>query len=209
MTESDRKNILEAHRPDRLFPGEPQLGGWYTEEEIDATVDAIRSSTDYRIGFGFIVEEITQFEEAFARYCGTDFAVSVSTASVGLDMAVRALDLQPGDEVIVPAINFKASALAILGAGGTPIFCEIDPRTFCADPADVARRITPRTRAILPVHMNGLSAATDELVEVADSHGSPEAPIRVIGDAARACGGGTREERSVRQAGRPFSVSTR
>lgn len=190
MTESDRKNILASHRPERPFPGEPQLGGWYTEEEVEATVEAIRNSMDYRTGFGFIVEEITQFEEAFAQYCGTDFAVSVSTASVALDMAMRVLDLQPGDEVIVPAINFKASALAIIGAGGRPVFCEIDPGTFCADPEDVARRITPRTRAILPVHMNGLSAAMDDLIEVADSLALPDAPIRVIGDAARACGGG-------------------
>lgn len=190
MTETDRRQILDSHRPPALFPGEPQLGGWYTEAEIEATVDAIRGSMDYRVGFGFIVDEILEFERAFADYCGTEYAVSVSTASVGLDMAVRALDLQPGDEVIVPAINFKASALAIIGAGGVPIFCEIDPRTFCADPDDVANRITPRTRAILPVHMNGLSAAMDDLVEVARAHSPPHGPIRVIGDAARACGGG-------------------
>lgn len=190
MTESDRRQILEAHRPDRLFPGEPQLGGWYTDDEIEACMSAIRSSMDYRVGFGFIVDEITDFEEAFATYCGTRFSVSVVTASVGLDMAVRALDLEPGDEVIVPAINFKASALAILGAGGKPVFCEIDSRTFCADPEDVARRITPRTRGILPVHMNGLSCAMDDLVAVADAASSADRPIRVIGDAARACGGG-------------------
>ena len=193
MIESDRKHILDSHRPDRPFPGEPQLGGWYTEEEIEATVEAIRSSTDYRIGFGFIVEEITQFEEAFAKYCGADYAVSVCTASVGLDMAMRALDLNPDDEVIVPAINFKASALAILGAGGKPIFCEIDPRTFCADAQDVAKRITPKTRAVLPVHMNGLSAAMDELVDVAERCATPGRSIRVIGDAARACGGGYKD----------------
>ena len=60
MTESDRKNILASHRPERPFPGEPQLGGWYTEEEVEATVEAIRNSMDYRTGFGFIVEEITK-----------------------------------------------------------------------------------------------------------------------------------------------------
>ena len=188
-----RKEILSRPRPEPPLQGEPQLGGWYTEEEIDAAVQAIRDSMEPGIGFGFIVKEITDFEEAFARYCGTEFAVSVSTASVGLDMAVMSLDLEPGDEVICPAVNFRASHVAILGQGGTLVFCDIDSRTFCADPADVERRITSRTRAILPVHMNGLSADVDALLEAAARHPHPKhGPPKVIGDAARACGGGYR-----------------
>lgn len=186
-----RKELLGRGKPAVAWKGEPQLGAWYTEEEIEATVKAIRDSMDPNVGFGFITKEITDFEEAFARYCGTQFAVSLSTASVGLDLAVACLDLEPGDEVIVPAVNFRASALAVLGRGGTVVFCDADERTLCADPADVERRITPRTRAILPTHMNGLSADVDALLAVAERHPHPKhGPPRVIGDAARACGGG-------------------
>jgi dTDP-4-amino-4,6-dideoxygalactose transaminase len=188
---SRRKEILSQGRPPVTWAGEPALGAWYTEQEVDAVIKAIRDSMDWSVGFGFIVKEITDFEEAFAHYCGTQFAVSVSTASVGLDMAMMGLDLEPGDEVIVPACNFKASALAALGQGAKVVFCEVDPRTFCADPDDVERRITPRTRAIVPTHMNGLSADMDALIEVAERHPHPKhGPLKVIGDAARACGGG-------------------
>jgi len=191
MDDATRKRLLGGQRPDATWQGEPGLGSWYTEEEVDAAVAAMRKAMAWNVGFGFVVEEITQFEEAFARYCGVEFAVSVATASVGLDLAMRCLDLEPGDEVVVPAMNFKASTLAILGAGGQPVFCEADPRTFCADPADVERRITPRTRAIVPTHMNGLSADMDALLEVAERHPHPKhGPLKVIGDAARACGGG-------------------
>jgi dTDP-4-amino-4,6-dideoxygalactose transaminase len=186
-----RKQILSRGKQEPPFRGEPALGGWYTEEEVGAAVKAIRDSMDWFTGFGFIIKEITDFEEAFARYCGTEFAVSVSTASVGLDMAMMCLDLEPGDEVICPAVNFKASHTAILGQGGKLVFCEIDPRTFNLDPADVERRLTTRTRAILPVHMNGLSAPMGDLLEIAERHPHPKhGPLKVIGDAARACGGG-------------------
>ncbi len=190
MTPEYRKRIL-AHGPDRPFPAEPQLGAWYTEAEIDATVKAIRGSMDYRIGFGFNVDEIVAFENEFAAYCETEFAISLVTASVGLDIAMMCLDLEPGDEVITPALNFKACSLAIIGQGGRPVLCEVDPRTFNADPADIERRITPNTRAILPVHMNGLSAPIDDYLEIAERHPHPKyGPLKVIGDAARACGGG-------------------
>lgn len=166
------------------------MGCWYTEREIEAAVEAIRRSMDWRTGFGFIVDEIVAFENAFAKLCGTRHAVSLCTASVGLDLVLRCLDLKPGDEVIVPAINFKAAALAVLGQGARPVFCEVDPATLCADPDDVERRLTRNTRAILPTHMNGLSAPMNDLLAIADRHPHPtHGPLKVIGDAARACGG--------------------
>jgi len=118
---------------------------------------------DWRVGFGFIVDEILHFEQSFANYCGTEFAISLRTASVGLDLAMISLNLEPEDEVICPAINFKASLLAALRQRTSLVFCEIDPRTFNCDPTDLERRITPKTRAIFPVHMNGLSAPMDDL----------------------------------------------
>jgi len=188
-----RQKILSRGKPEKTWAGEPGLGGWYTDEEVAAAVAAIRSSMHWTDGFGFIVEEIAAFERAFADYVGTAHAVSVATASVGLDLAMRCLDLEPGDEVICPAVNFRAAPLAVLGQGGCLVFAEIDPRTFQLDPADVERRITPRTRAIFPVHMNGLSAPMDDLLALAERHPHPQhGPLKVIGDAARACGGGYR-----------------
>jgi dTDP-4-amino-4,6-dideoxygalactose transaminase len=190
MTETQRKQAL-ARGLSGPWQSEPLLGSQYGEEEIEAAVRAIRSSLNPSVGFGFIVPEIEEFEEAFAQYVGTRHAVSISTASVGLDMAMRLLDLQPGDEVICPTINFRAAPMSVLGHGGKLVLCEADRKTLCADPADVEKRITPRTRAILVTHMNGLSAAMDDLLAVAQRHPHPKrGPIKVIGDAARACGGG-------------------
>lgn len=189
----DRKRIeelLSRGMPDKQWEGEPMLGAWYTEEEIETAVKAIRDSMDWTKGFGFFCEEITKFEEEFAAWVGTKHAVSIHSAGIGLDMAMIALDLEPGDEVISPALNFCAAHFSILGQRGKIVFCEVDPKTLCADPADVEKRITARTRAILPTHMNGLSADIDALEEVAARHPNPKhGPPKVIGDAARACGG--------------------
>ncbi len=191
MDKALRKEILSTRRLSRNWPAEPHLGGWYTEEEIAVAVKTIRDSMDPVTGFGFICKEITDFEEAFARYCGTADCVSINGAGSGLDMALMCLDLQPEDEVIVPSINFRAALMAVIGQGARLVVCEVDPVTLQADPNDIERRLTPRTRAILPVHMNGLSAPMDDYLEIAERHPHPKhGPLKVIGDAARACGGG-------------------
>lgn len=191
MDAAQRKEILARGRMRRAWPAEPLLGGWYTEEEIDVVVRTIRESLDPAVGFGFICKEITDFEAAFAAYCGTADSVSINGAGTGLDMALMCLDLEPEDEVIVPAINFRAAAMAVLGQRARLVLCDVDPATFCADPNDVERRMTPRTRAILPTHMNGLSADIAALEEIAERHPhAKHGPAKVIGDAARACGGG-------------------
>ncbi|MCX6702759.1 MAG: DegT/DnrJ/EryC1/StrS family aminotransferase, partial [Candidatus Wolfebacteria bacterium] len=187
-----RKEILGKGKPEpKHVPwwGEPNFGAWYTESEVSAAVDAIRESMDWWIGFGPNSKTIDEFENAFAKYCDAKYAIALANCGVALDIAMMCLDLKPGDEIICPAINFKASQMAVLGQGGKVIFCDIDPRTLNVDLEDVEKRITPRTRAILPVHMNGLSAPMDELLDIAErnphfDHG----PIKVIGDAARSCG---------------------
>ncbi len=190
------KSILSKGKPEpRDVPwwGEPNFGGWYTEAEIEAVVKAIRSSMHWSQGFGHggCSNEIENFENAFAKYCGADYAIAITSCGIGLDIAMMCLDLQPGDEVIVPAINYKASQMAILGQRGKVVFCEIDPKTLNVDPEDVERRITTRTRAICPVHQTGLSAPMDELLDIAERHPNPQhGPLKVIGDAARACGAG-------------------
>lgn len=191
------KRIQEALKRPRFDPpwkAEPLLGGTYGEEEIEAAVAAIREASDISEGFGFSAPPIPDFEQAFAAYCGAKHAVAINSAGPGLDMAMRFLKLDPGDEVIVPAVNYQAAPLAVLGAGGQIVWGEIDPRTFELDPNDVEARITPRTRAIFPVHMNGLSAPMDDLIEVGRRHPHLKyGPIPVIGDAARACGGGYKD----------------
>jgi len=194
MDEKRRKEVLKRPKPERMFRGEPVLGSWYTEEEVEAVVKAVRRGMDWFVGFAGSAtfrDELDLFEKEFAEYCGTEFALAINGAGTGLDMAMMCLDLEPEDEVIVPAINFKAASLAVIGQGAKVVFCEVDPRTFNADPEDVERRITPRTRAIFPVHMNGLSAPMDDLLDIAERHPHPKhGPLKVIGDAARACGGG-------------------
>ena len=191
LDRNQRRKILASRRPDSPIRYEPELGGVYTEEEIEAAVKAMRESMDWREGgFGFIkAQEIQEFERAFAEYVGTEYAISINGAGSGLDMAMMCLDLEPGDEVICPAVNFIASAYSIESQGGKLVACDIDPKTLNLDPEDVERLITPRTRAIFPVHFLGLSAPMDDLLDIAERHPHPKhGPLKVIGDAARACG---------------------
>ena len=187
-----RKEILGKGKPEpKHVPwwGESNFGGWYTEKEIDAAVKAMRESMHWSKGFGPRPEEVARFEEKLAAYCGVNHAIALTNCGAGLDLALRALELEPGDEVICPAINYKASQMAILDRGGKVIFCEIDPETLNLDPEDVENRITKRTRAIIPVHLTGLSAPMDELEEIAHRHPHPiYGPPKIIGDAARAIG---------------------
>jgi perosamine synthetase len=169
------------------WPGEPEFGAWYTDEEIAAAEEAIRAcctwtnSTPrkYRL----------EFEQAFANFIGVHHAISVNGAGTGLELAMRSLDLVPGDEVISCAINFHGTHLAVLGCGARLILCEPNALTLNIDPADAERRITQRTRAILVTHMNGLPADVDELLDIARRNStSRRTPIQVVFDAARCCG---------------------
>jgi dTDP-4-amino-4,6-dideoxygalactose transaminase len=189
MDQAQRKKILARGGLSQAWQAEPMLGGWYTEEEIETAVKTIRSSLDPAVGFGFFCDEIVDFERKFAEYIGVKYALSVTSGGAGLDVAVHALDLEPGDEVIVPAMNFRAAPYAVLGVGGKLVLCDSD-ETLNADPADVEAKMTPRTRAILVTHMNGLSAPIADYLEIAKRHPHPKyGPPKVIGDAARALGG--------------------
>lgn len=190
ISSEQRQDILRDGKTKIAWEGEPLLGSLYGEEEIEAAIAAIRDSVEISKGFGFSCQQILDFEAAFARYAGTKHGIAINSAGPGLDMAMRYLNLQPGDEVIVPAINFVASPMAVMGAGGQVVWGEVDPKTLQLDPNDVEKRITPRTRAIFPVHMNGLAAPMDDYYELANRYPHQEhGPLAVIGDAARACGG--------------------
>ncbi len=200
MDAKTRQEILKRGGTSIAWQGEPHLGGDYGQEEIDAVVKCIKDSMAYNVGFGFITEEILNFEAAFADYCGTKYSISINGAGAGLDMAMMVLELEPEDEVIVSALNFRAAPLAVIGQGAKLVLCDCDPRTFQADPADVEKRITKNTRAIFPVHMNGMSAPMDDLAEVAGRHQHHKhGEIQLIGDAARALGGGYKDTKIGKQ----------
>jgi perosamine synthetase len=113
---------------------------------------------------------IAGFEREFARLSGTQYALAMNSGTATLHSAYYAVGVRPGSEVIIPSYTFFASAAPILQCGGTPVFCDVDNRTLTADPDDVERRITPRTRAICVVHMWGNPAALDRLSEIARRH---------------------------------------
>ena len=123
------------------------------------------------------------FERAFAERVGTRFAVACSSGTAGLHMAVHRLGLGPGDEVITSPYSFVASANVIRYTGATPVFADIDERTFNVDPAAVEAAITPRTRALLPVHIFGYPCEIDAINGIAAAHGLP-----VVEDACEALG---------------------
>ncbi|HYJ13622.1 MAG TPA: DegT/DnrJ/EryC1/StrS family aminotransferase [Thermomicrobiales bacterium] len=126
---------------------------------------------------------ITAFEEGFAGLSGANRGVAVTNGSIALMLCLRALGIGAGDEVIVPAYTFLATATAVLEANALPIFADIDPGTYCIDPAAVEALITPRTKAIIPVHLGGHPVDMDRLQEIADRHG-----LAIIEDAAHAHG---------------------
>ncbi len=126
---------------------------------------------------------IQDFEDRWAAYCRMQHGVAVSSGTAALEIAVACLDLEPGDEVILPTFTIISCALAVVLAGATPVLVDCDPATWCMDPAQVADRVTPRTRAIMPVHIYGHPVDMDPVLVLADKHG-----LTVIEDAAEAHG---------------------
>ena len=146
--------------------------------EKELVIDALDSGWVSSIG-----KYIDEFEEKFARYCGTEYALAVSNGTTGLHLALATLGLQAGDEVIVPDLTFVATANAVAYTGATPVLADVDADTLCLDVASVKSLITPRTKAIIPVHLYGHPADMDALTELADAHG-----LAIIEDAAEAHG---------------------
>lgn len=148
------------------------------EAELNAAMRDVLLKTDYILG-----KDVELFEEEFAAYCGADHAVGLDSGMSALELALRACGVGPGDEVITAANSFIASALAITHSGATPVLVDVDPETYNIDVAAVAQAITPRTRAILPVHLYGQPADLDPIMEIARRHG-----LAVIEDACQAHG---------------------
>jgi len=128
---------------------------------------------------------VTRFEQDFAAYVGAAPAQTLTTANgtVALHLALTALGIGPGDEVIVPTLTFAASAAAVIHAGAAPVLADVEPDSWCLDPDAVEALITPRTKALMPVHLYGQPAAMDRLLDIAARHG-----LKVVEDAAEALG---------------------
>ncbi len=150
-----------------------------TEREIESVLEPLRS--------GWLVQgpKVREFEEKWSAFTGARHSIAVTSCTTGLYLALAALGFGPGDEAIVPAFTWIATANVVEHLGGKVVFCDIDLRTFNIDVEQIERNITPRTRAILPVHLFGLAADMAHIIDIAERHN-----LWIVEDAA--CGFGTR-----------------
>ncbi len=156
------------------FPSWPQHG---TAEE-EAVIEVLRSGS-----WGGYSCKVEEFETAFADFHHVRYAISCVNGTIALEVALRSLGIQCGDQVIVPAITFVATASSVMLCHGVPVFADIDPVTLNLSPKSVEAAITPRTKAIIPVHFGGQPADMDALCEIASRHG-----LAIIEDSAHAQG---------------------
>lgn len=159
-----------------LFATRPALAPLL--DEVAARQRAVLDSGRYILG-----PEVEAFEHEFAAYVGVRHCVGVANGTEALTIALRALGVGSGDEVVVPALTFYATAEAVVNAGARPVFCDVDPRTFTMTAATVEPTIGERTAVLLPVHLFGNPAPMGELRELARAHG-----LRLLEDAAQAAG---------------------
>jgi len=177
-----KKLAIEGGAPVRTEPmlfdarfGQPHIG----DEEIQAVVEVLKSKRLSQV----TGTKVDEFEEAFAKYHGVKHARATSSGTTALHGALATLEIGPGDEVIVPALTFIATAFSVLHQNAIPVFADVDSKTYNIDPNDIERKISPRTKAIIPVHLLGHPAAMDRIMEIADEH-----DLAVIEDNAQSVG---------------------
>jgi dTDP-4-amino-4,6-dideoxygalactose transaminase len=163
--------LQDSGRSDYLVYGSPALG----EDEIAEVVATLRSGW---IGTG---PRVQRFERDFADYVDSPHAVAVSSCTAALHLALLALGVGPGDEVIVPAMTFAATANVVVHTGARPVFADVDRTSLCLDVQDAARRVTSRTRVIIPVHFAGRPCDMDSILALSREHG-----LAVVEDCAHA-----------------------
>ncbi len=148
------------------------------KKEVHVGMNRVFERGDFILG-----QDEKDFEVAFAKYCGAKYGVGVNSGTDALYLAMAALEIGPGDEVILPTFTFIATALCVSFTGATPVFVDIEPETYNIDPVKIAKAITPKTKVILPVHMYGQPANMKEILALAKKH-----KIKVVEDAAQAHG---------------------
>lgn len=149
-----------------------------TDEEEEKAVAEVLQSGRYADG-----PKAKEFEKNFSEYIKTQHAVATSSGTAALHMALIACGVKPGDEVIVPALTFFATVESVLHQGAIPVFADLDPKTYCIDPKDMEKKITNKTKAIIPVHFFGEPAEIEEIVEISHRHN-----LHVVEDCAQAHG---------------------
>ena len=158
----------------RISIAQPRLAGNERKYVLDCLDTTWISSNGKYIG---------AFEETFAKYCGVKHAIATNNGTTALHLALVALDLKPGDEVIIPTVTYIATANAVRYCGATPVLVDVCPGTMNVDPANIERRITPRTKGVIPVHLYGHPAEMSSINEIANRHN-----LWVVEDAAEAHG---------------------
>ncbi len=171
-------SIHSAHRPDPVPLIDLVEQHATIQAEVHEAVDRVLSSQKFVLG-----EEVASLEDEVAAYCDARHAIGCASGTDALILALMALDIGPGDEVITSPFTFFATASSIHRVGATPVFADIDPVTFNLDPAAVEAAITPRTKAIMPVHLFGRCAEMEPLWRMAVRHG-----LAIVEDAAQAIG---------------------
>jgi dTDP-4-amino-4,6-dideoxygalactose transaminase len=170
---------VRADREHRMILGSnPQAQYAAHKAAIDAAIARTLAGGRYVLG-----DEVAAFEREFSAYCGAGHGIGVNSGTDALILALRALNIGAGDEVITVSHTAVATVAAIVAAGAQPVLVDIDPATFTIDPAAVERAVGPRTRAIIPVHLYGLPADMDAIMAIAGRHG-----LKVIEDCAQATG---------------------
>ena len=146
--------------------------------EINEVIQGVLDRGDFILG-----QDVAKLEEEFAAYCGAKYAIGVDSGLSALELSLRAFDIGKGDEVIVPTHTFTATAAAVTFSGATPVFVDVDPQTWLVDVKRIEDAITPRTKAIIPVHLYGLPADMTEILSLAEKHN-----LVVVEDACQAHG---------------------
>jgi dTDP-4-amino-4,6-dideoxygalactose transaminase len=156
------------------------------KKEMDEAVFSVLSNTQFILG-----PEVKSLEEKIAAYCGTKFAIGVASGTDALLLSLRACGVKPEDEVITTSFSFFASAGVISRLGANPVFVDIDMETYNINPAQIEKKITPKTKAIMPVHLFGQCADMDPIMDVAKKHN-----LKVVEDAAQAIGAEYKERKA-------------
>ncbi len=191
-TQDPNKLAIDGGTPAKREPNPPMYPGgmMIDEEEEQAVLEVLRAKRLFRYYGPYEgPSKVAELEQAFAAHMGARHALAVTSGTAALICGLQGIGVGPGDEVIVPAYTWIASAGAIVAVGAIPVLAEVDA-SLTLDPQDVERKVTPYTRAIMPVHMRGTPCRMDELMAVAHRHG-----IKVIEDTAQADGASYRGQR--------------